>query len=90
MHPIHPTAERRVKAAFLHYPLSTTHYPLPMLDESNRRTIIALITNGSSRRVAARYVGCAHTTITRTAARDPEFAAQLARAEHSAEISLCA
>jgi len=36
-----------------------------LLDESKRRVIIALVTNGSSRRVAARYVGCAPSTITR-------------------------
>ena len=59
-----------------------------VLDESKRHTIVALVTNGSSRRVAARYVGCAASTITRTAARDPEFAAQLARAEEIAEINL--
>lgn len=66
-------------------PPFTTRY---ILDESKRRQIIALIANGSSRRVAARYVGCAGTTITRTATRDPEFAAQLAHAEHIAEINL--
>ena len=57
----------------------------PVLDETKRRTIIALLANGSSRRMAAGYVGCAPSTITRTAARDPEFAAQLARAEGNAE-----
>ncbi len=51
----------------------------PVLDETKRKTIIALLANGSSRRMAAGYVGCAPSTITRTAARDPEFAAQLAR-----------
>jgi len=45
-----------------------------------------MLANGSSLRVAARYVGCASTTITRTAARDPQFAADLARAEQNAEI----
>jgi len=57
----------------------------PVLDETKRRTIIALLANGSSRRMAAGYVGCAPSTLTRTAARDPEFAAQLARAEGNAE-----
>jgi hypothetical protein len=50
--------------------------------------VIALVIQGSSRRVAARYVACAPSTITRTAQRDPEFAAQLARAEQMAEINL--
>jgi len=56
------------------------------LDEVKRCKIIALLANGSSRRVAARVVGCAHTTITRTAQRDPRFAAELDAAEHSVEI----
>jgi len=59
-----------------------------VLDQSKRGSIIALIANGSSRRVAARFVGCAPATITRMAARDPEFAEQLAHAEHKAEIKL--
>ncbi len=65
--------------------MSSHHY---ILDEPKRRLIVALVTGGSSRRTAARYVGCAPSTITRTAARDPEFAAQLARAEQTAEINL--
>ena len=36
--------------------------------------------------MAAKYVGCAASTITRTALRDPDFAEQLAAAEQSAEI----
>ncbi len=60
----------------------------PTLDENKRRKIIAVLANGSSRRVAARIVGCAHSTITRTAARDPEFAAQLDAAEHNVEIEV--
>jgi hypothetical protein len=57
-----------------------------MLDENKRKKIIALLANGSSRRVAAKYVGCSPSTITRTAAADPDFAEQLNTAEHSAEI----
>ena len=57
-----------------------------MFDPKKRRTVISLITNGSSRRVAAQFVGVAPSTITRAAARDPEFAAQLAKAEKGAEI----
>ena len=58
----------------------------PALDDAKRKIIIAMLANGSSRRVAARYVGCAPSTVTRTAMRDPEFAAELARAEQNAEI----
>jgi hypothetical protein len=59
-----------------------------VLDETKRRTVVALVANGSSRRVAARYIGCATNTITRTASRVPEFAAQLARAEQLSELNL--
>ncbi len=58
----------------------------PVLDEAKRKRIIALLANGSSRRIAAHYVGCAQSTITRTALRDPQFAAELAHAERNAEI----
>jgi hypothetical protein len=56
------------------------------LDDQKRWKIISLLANGCSRRVAARFVGCSPMTITRTAARDPAFADQIAAAEHSAEI----
>ena len=59
-----------------------------VLDEPKRRLIVALVANGSSRRVGASFVGCAPSTITRTAARDPDFAQQMAHAEQTAEISL--
>ena len=58
----------------------------PTLDDKKRRTILALISNGSSRRIAARFVGCAPSTITRTADRDPFFAEQLASAENMVEV----
>ncbi len=89
-----PLFQRAAKrpSATVTWPLSPDPWPLapdpcPMrsrrniLDDAKRRMVIALVTQGSSRRVAGRYVGCAGTTITRTAQRDPEFAAQLARAE---------
>lgn len=58
----------------------------PVLDEAKRHDVLVLLANGNSRRAAAGYVGCAAGTISRTAARDPEFAKQLARAEQRAEI----
>ncbi len=57
-----------------------------MLDQAKRQKIIALLANGSSRRMAARYVRCSPSTIARTAAADQVFADQLAAAESSAEI----
>ena len=60
----------------------------PVLNDSKRRSIIAMVANGSSRRVAARFIGCAPSTITRTAARNLDFAAELVRAEQTAEVTL--
>jgi IS30 family transposase len=57
-----------------------------MLDAAKRERIIALVANGSSRRIAARLVGCSPSTITRTAARDAVFADALARAEEAVEV----
>ena len=57
-----------------------------VLDEKKKAKIIALAANGSSRRMAARYVGCAPSTITRTLARDSEFREKLAAAEQNADI----
>jgi hypothetical protein len=57
-----------------------------LLSREKRRMIVAMLSNGSSRRMAARYIGCAPSTITRLAARDPQFARQLDQAEQGAEI----
>jgi len=57
------------------------------LDEAKRRVVLALISIGCSRRMAARYVGCSPTTIARTAARDAEFARGLGEAECNAQIA---
>ncbi len=59
-----------------------------VLDEKKKQQIVALVLHGCSRRVAARYVSCSPSTITRTAARDPEFGDQLARAEAQREVGL--
>jgi hypothetical protein len=68
--------------------MSTSPVSRHVLDDAKRKTIIALVTGGCSRRAAARYVGCAPSTIIRTARRDPDFALALARAEETAEITL--
>jgi len=60
----------------------------PVLDPEKRRLIVALLRVGCSRRVAARHAGCSASTITRTAARDPAFSDQIARAETYLEIEL--
>jgi hypothetical protein len=51
------------------------------LDAVNKARVLGLIELGHSRRTAGRLLGCAGSTITRAAARDPEFFSQLANAE---------
>ncbi len=60
--------------------------PRPVLDEIKRREIIAILSVGSSQRTAASYVGCSPQTIRNTAERDPDFAEQISRAQHSQEL----
>ena len=60
--------------------------PRCVLDAGKRAKIVALVANGSSRRVAARFVGCSPSTITRTAQRDAEFGEALSRAEEHVEV----
>ncbi len=59
----------------------------PVLDEMKRREILAILTVGCSRRTAAKYVGCAASTIQNTADRNPAFAEKLRRAENQAEVT---
>jgi len=58
----------------------------PVLDEIKKREILAILTVGCSRRVAAAYVGCSPSTIRSTAQRDSRFAEQLRHADHQAEL----
>ncbi len=60
----------------------------PVLDAVKRADILTILSVGCSRRAAARYVGCAPSTIAATAQRDPEFARQLARVEQTSQIGL--
>lgn len=57
-----------------------------ILDEVKRREICAILSVGCSRKTAARYVGCHRITITRTAARDEDFALALRQAESKHEV----
>jgi hypothetical protein len=59
----------------------------PVLDDFKTRDILALLSMGCSRRTAARYVGCAVSTIRNTARRDPKFAEALGQAECNLEIA---
>jgi hypothetical protein len=58
------------------------------LDETKQREVCAILAVGGTRRMAAHYVGCHPETIRRRALREPEFAAQLRRAEVTPEITL--
>jgi len=58
-----------------------------VLTEEKRNAIVAILSVGCPRYVAARYVGCSPTTIARTAARDPQFAARLRQAQASVELA---
>ncbi len=66
--------------------VSKIRRPPTVLDEAKRMKIVALLSNGSSRRTAACMVGCAPSTITYTAAHDQQFAEEIARAERNVEI----
>lgn len=56
------------------------------LDEAKRREVCALISAGCGMEGAARYVGCAPSTIRREAIRNAEFNDQLRRAGLTAEL----
>ncbi len=58
----------------------------PVLDEVKRAEILAILSVGCSRPVAAKYVGCVAATIQNTADRDPEFAEQLRHKEYGLEV----
>jgi len=61
--------------------------PKPSLDDARQREVLAILTVGGNRQVAAHYVGCHPCTIYRTALRDPEFGRALSQAETRHEIS---
>ncbi len=62
----------------------------PVLDSQKQRLVLALLSLGFSRRMAARYVGCSASTITRTVGRDAEFADRVAHAEMHLDAELLA
>jgi hypothetical protein len=52
-----------------------------LLTDEVRRQVVLLLSVGLSRRRAAERVGVSHTTISQAAKNDPDFAAELERAE---------
>ena len=59
---------------------------MPRFDDAKRREFLALIRAGCSRRTASSYVRCDPGTPRYHAIHDPEFAAQLHRAEVGREV----
>lgn len=57
------------------------------LTKKQKDEILAILTVGCSRKIAARYVGCAPSVISRIAAKDSDFAQDLRHAEQQAEIA---
>lgn len=58
----------------------------PALDEAKKSELLALLSAGCSRRVAAAYVGCPECMIRHAARHDAWFAEALKQAESQAEI----
>jgi len=58
----------------------------PVLDDTKKREILAILSVGCSRRAAAAYVGCAVKTIANEMRRDENFTAEIERRETSVEI----
>jgi len=63
----------------------TAQRPGIELDDVNKRRVIDMVSCGASRRTAAQRIGCAPSTITRAAQRDPLFGDQLFEAERALE-----
>jgi hypothetical protein len=59
----------------------------PVLDEIKQSDIVAIISMGCSRRTAAQYVGCSHSTIQYTAEHNKNFAEKLERARAQAVLT---
>ncbi|MGD0899224.1 MAG: hypothetical protein ABR915_15415 [Thermoguttaceae bacterium] len=60
----------------------------PVLNDTKKGMIVALLAVGCSQRAIAPYVGCARETIRRTMAREPKFAEKIREAKCSAEVGL--
>ena len=58
--------------------------PKEKLDDAKKQLVVALISNGVSRRTAAHYVGVCYNTLVNTAMRDLKFHQDLTRAESRA------
>jgi len=58
------------------------------LTVAKKETILAYVSAGGSQRLAAKFVGCHHSTIRNEADRDPHFLASLTRAEAQCALAL--
>ena len=85
----HATAPNPLPSSEPQPAVATTSRGRPgLLDEAARNLVVTLLARGNSRRVVANFLGCAPSTITRTAERDPQFAAEVARAQQAAQVRL--
>jgi len=69
----------------MHDPQNPNRPRVPF-DADQRRRVLDMVSAGASRRRAAERVGCAPSTITRAAQRDPIFAEELFQAENALEF----
>src|SRR5688572_23038777 len=60
----------------------------PVLDDVKQHEVCALLNAGCSLRAAARYVGCAPSTISRTSETNPRFAGMIRAAYMRRELKL--
>lgn len=58
-----------------------------LLDDDEKRQVCAILSVGGDRQTAAACIGCSRRTLRRTIRCDPQFAADVIRAEASAELS---
>jgi hypothetical protein len=56
------------------------------LNATRKSEIVAILSVGGTRELAARYVGCCRDTIRREAKHDAKFAQQLRQSEHGYEV----
>lgn len=59
-----------------------------MLDAQLKGEVIGLVTAGVSQRTAAAYIGISHSTISKAAKRDADFALALTKARAAARVHL--
>src|SRR5688500_5462529 len=78
----------RTQKSKMKEPSHVPNRPSPVLDVTRQREVCAMLACGCSLRAAASYVGCAPSTISRTAKHDLVFANFIRRAYMRRELKL--